>query len=159
MTRNYIINPQKFWEKSIKDPFLLKLQRYCAIAAIYLICSSVFSIMVNIVIYFHLVRGGLKRRLQFSTYVFYSLQIVTCILSLLNFTLFKTLITLIPILFVFGLFNLFAATIYFMLLKRTLKRENLFLLSLDRMEKHKKLNKEENLSKISKNKVINHNYN
>ena len=158
VTRNYIINPQKFWEKSFKDPFLLRLQRYCALLAIYILCSTVFAIMLNIVILLHIVKGGLKRRLQFSNYIFYFSQIVTFIVCLLVLIIFKDLITLIPIIFTFSLFNLFAATIYFMLLRRSLKRENLYLLSLDKMKKHKEEYKEEYLSKIGRNKVINHNY-
>ena len=50
VTRNYLIDPDKFWEKTLKKDKYLSLQSYCAFTGIFLICSSIFSIMNNALI-------------------------------------------------------------------------------------------------------------
>ena len=136
VTRNYIINPDKFWDKTFKNDGLLNLQSYCAFTGIYLICNSIFSIMNNILITIHIYCGGLKRRLQYANIVFIIFQIVLFIYSLFTLIKFTSLISLFIILFIFSVFNLLTSIIYFILVKRVLRRENLYMLSIRRMESH-----------------------
>ena len=160
VTRHYIINPDKFWEKTFKNDSLLNLQSYCAFTGIYLICNSIFSIMNNILITIHIYCGGLKRRLQYANIVFIIFQIVLFIYSLFTLIKFTSLISLFIILFIFSVFNLLTSIIYFILVKRVLRRENLYMLSIRRMESHASEYYQEYLQKekikdIYENKNIN----
>ena len=157
VTRHYIINPDKFWEKTFKNDSLLNLQSYCAFTGIYLICNSIFSIMNNILITIHIYYGGLKRRLQYANIVFIIFQIVLFIYSLFTLIKFTSLISLFIILFIFSVFNLLTSIIYFILVKRVLRRENLYMLSIRRMESHaleyyQEYLQKENVKKIYENK-------
>ena len=157
VTRHYIINPDKFWDKTFNNDSLLSLQSYCAFTGIYLICNSIFSIMNNILITIHIYYGGLKRRLQYANIVFIIFQIVLFIYSLFTLIKFTSLISLFIILFIFSVFNLLTSIIYFILVKRVLRRENIYMLSIRRMESHaleyyQEYLQKENVKKIYENK-------
>ena len=153
VTRYFITDPDTFWSINMKKPYLLKLQRFTAALGMYLVCSSIFSIMDNIVIYFHVIKGGLKRRLNYANYIFFFLQIFSFIFCLYGILSYKKLIILFPIIFSYSYFNLIAAIIYFMLIKRSLSVENLFLLSIQRMTLHNKHFKNEFESKLNKKEL------
>ena len=157
VTRNYIINPDKFWDKTLKNDGLLSLQSYCAFTGIYLICNSIFSIMNNILITIHIYYGGLKRRLHYANIVFIIFQIALFVYSIFTLVKFTNLISLFIILFIFSFFNILTSIIYFMLVKRVLRRENIYMLSIRRMESHaleyyQEYLQKENVKKIYENK-------
>lgn len=143
MTRNFIFDPDKFWLHNMKKPFLLKLQKFCAAAGMYLICATSFSIMDNIVIYLLIINGGLKRKLQYANYIFFFLQIFSFIFCLYGIIVYKNILILFPLIFAFSLFSLIAAIIYFIIIRRSLSCENLFLLSIERMINQKNKYKKE----------------
>jgi len=157
VTRHYIINPDKFWEQTLKHSYLLNLQKYCAFTGIFLICLSVFLIMNNILVIVHVYYGGLQRRLQVANYIFIIFQSCLFLYSLIMVIMFKGLITLFPALFVFSVFNFISAIIYFLLLRRSYRRENPFMLSIDRMDRHKNEYYQEYLSKKGLNEINNEN--
>ena len=157
VTRHYIINPDKFWDKTFNNDSLLSLQSYCAFTGIYLICNSIFSIMNNILITIHIYYGGLKRRLQYANIVFIIFQIALFLYSIFTLIKFTNLISLFIILFIFSFFNILTSIIYFMLVKRVLRRENIYMLSIRRMESHaleyyQEYLQKENVKKIYENK-------
>ena len=138
VTRYFIIDPDKFWSINMKRPGLLKLQRFCAAEGMFLVCSSLFSIMDNIVIYLHIIKGGLKRRLKYANIIFFFLQIISFIFNLYGFCSYKSIIILFPLLFSYSSLILFLSILYFIFIKRSIKVENLFLLSIKRMTLNKK---------------------
>ena len=119
ITRFFIYDPDEFWNQMIKRPFLLKLQKFCAGGGIYLCLFSIFSIMDNIVIYILLKKGGLKRRLQYDIYILLILKVIL-------FSLY----------FIHSTFALALTIIYFILIKKSCKSENLFFLSIERLTKY-----------------------
>ena len=134
VTRNYIINPDKFWDKTLKNDGLLNLQSYCAFTGIYLICNSIFLIINNIIITIHIHYGGLKRRLQYANIVFIIFQTFLFIYSTYAFSKFTNLISLFIILFGFSFFNLILSIIYFLLIEIILlKEKNDYILSINEM--------------------------
>ena len=143
VTRYFISDPDLFWSINMEKPYLLKLQRFTAGAGMYLICSSIFSIMDNIVIYFHVKKGGLKRRIQYANFIFLFLQVFSFIFCLYGILSYRIIIIIFPIIFIYSFFNLIAGIIYFMLIKRSLNVENLFLLSIERLALYQKNFKEE----------------
>lgn len=155
VTRHYIVNPDKFWKQVLEHNYLLSLQKYCAFTGIFLICLSVFLIMNNILVVVHVYYGGLQRRLQVANYIFIIFQSCLFVYSLIMLIMFKGLITLFPALFVFSIFNFLSAIIYFLLLRRSYRRENPFMLSIDRMERHKNEYYQEYLSKKDENQIKN----
>jgi hypothetical protein len=155
VTRHYIVNPDKFWKQVLEHNYLLSLQKYCAFTGIFLICLSVFLIMNNILVVVHVYYGGLQRRLQVANYIFIIFQSCLFVYSLIMLIMFKGLITLFPALFVFSIFNFLSAIIYFLLLRRSYRRENPFMLSIDRMERHKNEYYQEYLSKKDLNNIQN----
>ena len=155
VTRHYIVNPDKFWKQVLQHNYLLSLQKYCAFTGIFLICLSVFLIMNNILVVVHVYYGGLQRRLQVANYIFIIFQSCLFVYSLIMLIMFKGLITLFPALFVFSIFNFLSAIIYFLLLRRSYRRENPFMLSIDRMERHKNEYYQEYLSKKDLNDIQN----
>lgn len=138
VTRYFIIDPDNFWSINMKRPGLLKLQRFSAAEGMFLICSSIFSIMDNIVIYLHIIKGGLKRRLQYANYIFFFIQIMSFIFDLNGFCSYQNIIILFPLLLAYSSLNLFFSIIYFIFIKRCINAENLFLLPIERMILHKK---------------------
>ena len=150
LTRYYIFNPDEFLSYNMERPYLLKLQRFCAGAGMYLICTTIFSIMDNIIIYLHTIKGGLRRRLQYANYIFFFLQLCSFIFCLYGIYFYRNIIILFPFIFGYSIFTLIAAIIYFLLIRRCLSRENLFLLSIERMEKFLKEYKDDFLPKINK---------
>jgi hypothetical protein len=68
--------------------------------------------------------------------------------------MFTGLIVLYPIFFVFSFFNLLNSFIYFLLVRRCVIRENLFMLSIRRMESHKEEFRQEYLSKNNLKEII-----
>ena len=102
VTRYFITDPDTFWSINMEKPHLLKLQRFTAALGMYLICSSIFSIMDNIVIYYHVIKGGLKRRLQYAHYIFFFLQVFSFIFCLYGILSYKKLIILFPIIFLYS---------------------------------------------------------
>jgi hypothetical protein len=134
----------------MERPYLLKLQRFCAGAGMYLLCTTIFSIMDNIIIYLHIIKGGLKRRLQYANYIFFFLQLCSFIFCLYGIYVYRNIIILFPFIFGYSIFTLIAAIIYFLLINRCIARENLFLLSIDRMEKYLKENREYYMPKTNK---------
>ena len=120
VTRHYIINPDKFWEKTFKNDSLLNLQSYCAFTGIYLICNSIFSIMNNILITIHIYCGGLKRRLQYANIVFIIFQSALFIYSIYTLIKFTNLIYLFIILIIFSSINLIVSITYFILVQKVL---------------------------------------
>ena len=155
VTRHYIVNPDKFWKQVLEHNYLLSLQKYCAFTGIFLICLSVFLIMNNILVVVHVYYGGLQRRLQVANYIFIIFQSCLFVYSLIMLIMFKGLITLFPALFVFSILNFLSAIIYFLLLRRSYRRENPFMLSIDRMERHKNEYYQEYLSKKDENQIKN----
>ena len=155
VTRHYIVNPDKFWKQVLEHNYLLSLQKYCAFTGIFLICLSVFLIMNNILVVVHVYYGGLQRRLQVANYIFIIFQSCLFVYSFIMLIMFKGLITLFPALFVFSIFNFLSAIIYFLLLRRSYRRENPFMLSIDRMERHKNEYYQEYLSKKDLNDIQN----
>ena len=150
LTRYYIFNPDEFWSYNMERPYLLKLQRFCAGAGMYLICTTIFSIMDNIIIYLHTIKGGLRRRLQYANYIFFFLQLCSFIFCLYLIYFYRNIIIFFSFIFGYSIFTLIAAIIYFLLIRRCLSRENLFLLSIERMEKFLKEYKDDFLPKINK---------
>jgi hypothetical protein len=155
VTRHYIVNPDKFWKQVLQHNYLLSLQKYCAFTGIFLICLSAFLIMNNILVVVHVYYGGLQRRLQVANYIFIIFQSCLFVYSFIMLIMFKGLITLFPALFVFSIFNFLSAIIYFLLLRRSYRRENPFMLSIDRMERHKNEYYQEYLSKKDLNDIQN----
>ena len=160
VTRNYIINPDKFWDKTFNNDSLLNLQSYCGFTGIYLICNSIFLIINNFLITFQIYCGGLKRKLLYANIVFIIFQITLFVYSVFTLVKFTNLISLFIILFIFSFFNILTSIIYFMLVKRVLRRENLYMLSIRRMESHASEYYQEYLQKekikdIYENKNIN----
>ena len=155
VTRHYIVNPDKFWKQVLQHNYLLSLQKYCAFTGIFLICLSAFLIMNNILVVVHVYYGGLQRRLQVANYIFIIFQSCLFVYSFIMLIMFKGLITLFPALFVFSIFNFLSAIIYFLLLRRSYRRENPFMLSIDRMERHKNEYYQEYLSKKDENQIKN----
>ena len=154
LTRYYIFNPDEFWSYNMERPYLLKLQRFCAGAGMYLICTTIFSIMDNIIIYLHTIKGGLRRRLQYANYIFFFLQLCSFIFCLYGIYFYRNIIILFPFIFGYSIFTLIAAIIYFLLIRRCLSRENLFLLSIERMEKFLKEYKDDFLPKINNENTV-----
>ena len=154
MTRNYIFNGDKFWEKIQKDSSLLRVQSFSAFTGVFLCCIAAFSTMNNILVVGHINAGGLKRRLQYANYVFLFFQIVLFIYSTAMLIMFTNLISLYIVLFVFSFYNLLNSIIYFLLIRRCLRRENLFMLSIRRMEAHKAEFYQEYLSKNGLKEII-----
>ena len=154
LTRYFIFDPDRFWSISMENPHLLKLQRFCAGTGMFLVCSSVFSIMDNTVIILHIIKGGLRRRLQYANYIFSFVQIISFIYCLYAICIYKNLIIIFPLLFSYSSVNLIASIIYFILIKRSLNVENLFLLSIERMINHQKNFLKESSKLIKKNKRI-----
>ena len=154
MTRNYIFNGDKFWEKIQKDSSLLRVQSFSAFTGVFLCCIAAFSTMNNILVLGHINAGGLKRRLQYANYVFLFFQIVLFIYSTAMLIMFTNLISLYIVLFVFSFYNLLNSIIYFLLIRRCLRRENLFMLSIRRMEAHKAEFYQEYLSKNGLKEII-----
>jgi hypothetical protein len=155
VTRHYIVNPDKFWKQVLQHNYLLSLQKYCAFTGIFLICLSAFLIMNNILVVVHVYYGGLQRRLQVANYIFIIFQSCLFVYSFIMLIMFKGLITLFPALFVFSIFNFLSAIIYFLLLRRSYRRENPFMLSIDRMERHTNEYYQEYLSKKGENPIKN----
>lgn len=154
MTRNYIFNGDKFWEKIQKNSSLLRVQSFSAFTGVFLCCIAAFSTMNNILVLGHINAGGLKRRLQYANYVFLFFQIVLFIYSTAMLIMFTNLISLYIVLFVFSFYNLLNSIIYFLLIRRCLRRENLFMLSIRRMEAHKAEFYQEYLSKNGLKEII-----
>lgn len=154
LTRNYILSGDIFWERTFEHPRLLRIQSFSAFTGVLLICVGVFSIMNNILVIGHIYAGGLKRRLQYASYVFLFFQIVLFIYSFITLILFTFLIMLYPMLFMFCFFNLINSIIYFLLIRRCVIRENLFMLSIRRMESHKEEFRQEYLSKNNLKEII-----
>ena len=154
LTRYYIFNPDEFWSYNMERPYLLKLQRFCAGAGMYLICTTIFSIMDNIIIYLHTIKGGLRRRLQYANYIFFFLQLCSFIFCLYGIYFYRNIIILFPFIFGYSIFTLIAAIIYFLLIRRCLSRENLFLLSIERMEKFLKEYRDDFLPKINNENTV-----
>ena len=154
LTRYYIFNPDEFWSYNMERPYLLKLQRFCAGAGMYLICTTIFSIMDNIIIYLHTIKGGLRRRLQYANYIFFFLQLCSFIFCLYGIYFYRNIIILFLFIFGYSIFTLIAAIIYFLLIRRCLSRENLFLLSIERMEKFLKEYKDDFLPKINNENTV-----
>ena len=111
--------------------------------------------MNNILVVVHVYYGGLQRRLQVANYIFIIFQSCLFVYSFIMLIMFKGLITLFPALFVFSIFNFLSAIIYFLLLRRSYRRENPFMLSIDRMERHKNEYYQEYLSKKDLNDIQN----
>ena len=124
VTRNYIINPDKFWDKTFNNDSLLNLQSYCGFTGIYLICNSIFLIINNFLITFQIYCGGLKRRLLYANIVFIIFQITLFVYSVFTLVKFTNLISLFLILFIFSSINLIISTIYFILVLRVILIEN-----------------------------------
>ena len=154
MTRNYIFNGDTFWAKIQKDSSLLRVQSFSAFTGVFLCCIAAFSIMNNILVVGHINAGGLKRRLQYANYVFLFFQIVLFVYSTAMLIMFTNLISLYIVLFVFSFYNLLNSIIYFLLIRRCLRRENLFMLSIRRMEAHKAEFYQEYLSKNGLKEII-----
>lgn len=154
VTRNYITNGDSFWEKTKKSSVLLKLQSFCAFTGVFMICIGGFSVMNNILVIGHIYAGGLKQRLQYASYVFLIFQIVYFVYSLVVLIIFGALITLYPINFVFSFYNFLNSIIYFLLIRRCTRRENLFMLSIRRMEAHKQEFYQEYLSKNHLREIV-----
>jgi hypothetical protein len=150
MTRNYIFDPDEFWSYNMERPYLLKLQRFCAGAGMYLLCTTIFSIMDNIIIFLHIIKGGLKRRLQYANYIFFFLQLCSFIFCLYGIYIYRNIIILFPFIFGYSIFTLIASIIYFFLINRCIARENLFLLSIERMTKCLKEYKDDYMPKTNK---------
>lgn len=157
VTRNYLIDPDKFWEKTLKKDKYLSLQSYCAFTGIFLICSSIFSIMNNALITSHIYFGGLKRRLQYANYAFLILQVLLFLYSSITLIRFDNIISLFIILFVFSFFNLLTSIILFMLIRRSYRRENPFMLSIRRMEAHVEEYYQDYLSKNNIKQIVQNN--
>ena len=151
VTRYFISDPDKFWSINMEKPYLLKLQRFTAAAGMFLFCSSIFSIMDNIVIVYHIIKGGLKRRLNYANYILFFLQVFSFIFCLYGICSYKNIIIIFPIIFSYSSFALIASIIYFMSIRKCLSSENLFLLSIERMQILQKNMKEEYSSKKEKN--------
>ena len=154
LTRNYIVNGDVFWEKTFKNPKMLRIQSFSAFTGVFLICVGVFSIMNNILVIGHIYAGGLKRRLQYASFVFLFFQIIVFLYSFVTIIMFTNLIVLYPIFFVFSFFNILNSFIYFLLVRRCVIRENLFMLSIRRMESHKEEFRQEYLSKNNLKEII-----
>ena len=120
VTRHYIINPDKFWEKTFKNDSLLNLQSYCAFTGSYLICNSIFLFILNIFITLHIYCGGLKRRLQYANIVFIIFQSALFIYSIYTLIKFTNLIYLFIILIIFSSINLIVSITYFILVQKVL---------------------------------------
>lgn len=154
LTRNYITDGDTFWEKSKENSVLLKLQPFSAFTAVFMICIGGFSIMNNTLVISHIYAGGLKRRLQYASYVLIIFQSVYFVYSLVVLIIFRGLITLYPINFVFSFYNLLNSIIYFLLIRRVVRRENLFMLSIRRMEAHKQEFYQEYLAKNNLKEIL-----
>jgi hypothetical protein len=120
VTRHYIINPDKFWDKTFKNDGLLNLQSYCAFTGSYLICNSIFLFILNIFITLHIYCGGLKRRLQYANIVFIIFQSALFIYSIYTLIKFTNLIYLFIILIIFSSINLIVSITYFILVQKVL---------------------------------------
>ena len=120
VTRHYIINPEKFWDKTFKNDGLLNLQSYCAFTGSYLICNSIFLFILNIFITLHIYCGGLKRRLQYANIVFIIFQSALFIYSIYTLIKFTNLIYLFIILIIFSSINLIVSITYFILVHKVL---------------------------------------
>ena len=136
VTRFFISNPDKFWEQIMKRPYLLILQKFCAGSGIYICFFSIFMIMDNVVIYILLKKGGLKRRLQYSIYILLIMEIINFCFSLYSICCFRNILLLFPIFFVQSFITLVMTVIYFLLIRRSCNVENLFLLSIERLNKY-----------------------
>ena len=153
VTRYFIYDPDLFWAINMENPNLLKLQRFSASAGMFLVCSSIFAIMDNIVIYYHIIKGGLKRRLQYANYIFFFIQVFSFIFCLYGICAYRNLIVIFPIIFSYSSFALISSIIYFIIIKRSLNVENLFLLSIERMILHQKNLKDQYSSKKIKKEL------
>lgn len=137
LTRNYVLDGDKYWKQMEKHNYYLQVQNFNAFTGIFLICIALFSIMNNISIFLHILRGGLKKRLKYSNYIFFFFQIILFLYSFILLCMFGGLTWLYPVLFVFCFYNLLNSIIFFLLIKRCVRRENDFMLSMNRMETHK----------------------
>ena len=136
LTRYFVVDPDDFWEQMMNRPSLLILQKFCAGSGIYTCCFSLFSIMDSIVIYVLINKGGLKRRLLYGTYILLVCEIINFLSSLYSVLYFRNIIFLFPIYFVYSC-GMFGLTIYFsLLIKNCSKNENLFLFSIDKLNKY-----------------------
>ena len=154
LTRNYIVNGDVFWEKPFQNPKMLRIQSFSAFTGVFLICVGVFSIMNNILVIGHIYAGGLKRRLQYASFVFLFFQVIVFLYAFVTLIMFTNLIVLYPIFFTFSFFNVLNSVIYFLLVRRCVIRENLFMLSIRRMESHKEEFRQEYLSKNNLKEII-----
>ena len=106
--------------------------------------------MDNIIIFLHIIKGGLKRRLQYANYIFFFLQLCSFIFCLYGIYIYRNIIILFPLIFGYSIFTLIASIIYFFLINRCIARENLFLLSIERMTKCLKEYKDDYIPKTNK---------
>ena len=136
ITRFFIYDPDEFWNQIMNRPFLLKLQKFCAGGGLYLCLFSLFSIMDNIVIYILLNKGGLKRRLQYDIYILLILEIINICCSLYSICCFRNILILFSLYFIHSIFALVMTIIYFILIRKSWKSENLFFLSIERLSKY-----------------------
>ena len=113
--------------------------------------------MNNALITSHIYFGGLKRRLQYANYAFLILQVLLFLYSSITLIRFDNIISLFIILFVFSFFNLLTSIILFMLIRRSYRRENPFMLSIRRMETHVEEYYQDYLSKNNIKQIIQNN--
>jgi hypothetical protein len=137
-TRNYIGNGDEFWE--LFDELDLRpkeISLICAFTGMLVAVSSASNIVNGIVILKHIFRGGLKIRLTLCSYASLFLQILNLCFSF--FILIKYRLTLFLNIFYFivTVINLLLTGLMFYFIKKLVKIESDYMLSLDILMKHK----------------------
>ena len=103
--------------------------------SIYFIFGVMFFVSAYI-IYILLKKGGLKRRLQYDIYILLILEVINICFSLYSICAFRNILILFSLYFVHSTFALALTIIYFILIKKSCKSENLFFLSIERLTKY-----------------------
>jgi hypothetical protein len=143
-TRKYISNGNDYWDyfkiQSLSDK---EVQYYCTFSGILCLLSSAFNIMNMIVIIVHTFNGGLRARLKFCQWIHFLMQLIIFIYSFIPLIRLQGIISLFPALFAVSVVNEIFAIVLFMLIRRVVRKELDFMLSIELMDVHEKEFREE----------------
>jgi hypothetical protein len=137
-TRNYIGNGDEFWKLFNDLNFKPKeISLICAFTGMLVSVSSAFNIVNGLVILKHIFRGGLKIRLTLCSYACLTIQILNFCFSF--FLIIRYRLTLFLNIFYLALavLNLSLTALMFYFIKKLVKIESDYMLSIDMLMKHK----------------------
>lgn len=120
--RNYALSklgPDSFFKNKIKNLNILKLPIINTYIGTILVLIGAFCLINNLVILFHLIKGGNKKRLLFINYIGFVIQIFLFLGAIIILVFYDFSMLLVHSFFIFIVFNLLSSIIYFILVKRS----------------------------------------